>query len=119
MDFLRFFRRKNPYAEFDELLGLYSDHLRPGPWWRGYHAMRVAARKFFDSFRRKRPIDINEPLPPGVCVVSPRVLIQAMRAAGIKSAEERWAERKLLWWNLKFIRGNSPSTNNWHSRATS
>src|SRR5204863_3268758 len=42
MDFLRFFRRKNPYEEFDELLGPYRAR-RPRPFWRlrsyvGYHA---------------------------------------------------------------------------------
>ena len=123
MDFYRFIRRKSPDAEFDGSLGLSSDHHRPDPWWRGYHAMRAAARKFFTSFRRKRPIDIDEafpvtmsvadlhrPLPdkvihpseiyrPWPTTSSTSVMIEAFRRSGSRSADEEFAERQLLWWN--------------------
>jgi len=102
MDFLRFFRRKNPYAEFDELAGVdIVDDSSAFCRWR--RAVEDAVRRFFDLFRRKRRIDINAPphdyAPSHIVYMSPRTMIEFMRRAGIKSGQEESAERRLRWWN--------------------
>ena len=111
MDFLRFFRRKNPYAEFDELAGvdIVDDPIAFLRWRR---AAKDAVRRFFDFFRRKQHIGIRKqriaikapsrdfaPSRDIIIIESPRTMIEFMRRAGIKSAEEESAERRLRWWN--------------------
>jgi hypothetical protein len=95
VDLFRFFRRKNPYEEFDKLLGSYRFR-RPSALGRlrsyiGYHA-----KEFLYSLRRKRRIDTQAPLP---VIFSPRILIEGLRSAGIKDECAKADERKLLWWN--------------------
>ena len=123
MDVFRYFHRTRPDAEFDKSLCLSSDHCRPGPWRRGIHAMRAAVQNFFNSFRRNRPIDIDEPFPvrmsaadhnrslpdkvihpseiyrPWPTTSSTSMMIEAFRRSGSRSADEEFAERQLLWWN--------------------
>ena len=125
MDFIRFIRRKSPDAGFDEPPGLSSDHCRPGPLWRAYHAMRAAAQKLFNTFRRNRSIDVDEPFPvhmtaadynrpvseicpnpiekygpmPTSFTSSTQMLVERLKRSGIRCGNDMAAERKLLWWN--------------------
>ena len=97
MDFLRFFRRKNPYEEFDKLLGLYRVR-RPSAFRRLRHRIKYYAKESLYSLRRKRRVDIQEPLPV-IYIFSPRIQIEAMRRAGIKDECAKSDERELRWWN--------------------
>jgi len=92
---IRFFRRKNPYEEFDKLLGAYRDR-RPSAFWLFCHDMKYYAKEFLYSLRRKRRVDIQAPLP---VIFSPRIQIEGKRRAGIKDECAKSDERELLWWN--------------------
>ena len=99
MDLFRFIRRKNPYAEFDELLGDLCKDSRPSAFRLFCRDMKYYARKFLHSLRGKRRVNNQEPMPDWCIVVSPRIQVEAMRRAGIKDGIAKLKERNLLWWN--------------------